>query len=267
MGTAVQQRRNHRLNEPGETAWNRLLDLIPALRNQFRNAKPLQAFTYLPKLSFCSETIVGGHWAMLPSAAGFVDPMLSTGFPLTLLGVERMAALLKDHWGKDTFAEQLGRYAVDTRAELMATSRLIGSLYRTSADFPSFAALSLLYFAAASFSETARRLRRPQLASSFLLHDHPTFGPACAHIHERVHSPLLKEDGTLIEEVMHAIEPIDVAGLTDLSRENRYPIRAEDLLQNAQKLGATPAEVLAMLKECGFSVDVEANRLHSNGRL
>ena len=29
-------------------------------------------------------------------------------------------------------------------------------------DFPLFAALSLLYFAAASFSETARRLDRPQ---------------------------------------------------------------------------------------------------------
>jgi len=31
-------------------------------------------------------------------------------------------------------------------------------------DFPLFTSLSLLYFAAASFTETARRLGRPELA-------------------------------------------------------------------------------------------------------
>jgi FADH2 O2-dependent halogenase len=62
-----------------------------------------------------------------------------------------------------------------TEDELLATARLIGSLYATMANFPLFVSLSLLYFAAASFSETARRLGRPHLASSFLLHDHPAF--------------------------------------------------------------------------------------------
>ena len=36
-------------------------------------------------------------------------------------------------------------------------------------DFELFKRLSLLYFAAASYSETARRLGRPELAPGFLL--------------------------------------------------------------------------------------------------
>ena len=31
---------------------------------------------------------------MLPSAAAFIDPLFSTGIPLTLLGIERLAEML-----------------------------------------------------------------------------------------------------------------------------------------------------------------------------
>ena len=35
------------------------------------------------------------RWALLPSAAGVIDPLLSTGFPLTLLGILRLVDLLE----------------------------------------------------------------------------------------------------------------------------------------------------------------------------
>ena len=44
-------------------------------------------------------------------------------------------------------------------------------------DVPLFKRLTALYFAAASYSEAARRLNKPHLAPGFLLHAHPTFGP------------------------------------------------------------------------------------------
>ena len=75
----------------GEVAWKRLLDRLPVLRAQFQGAAACQPFRHMPAISFRSRTIVGPRWAMLPSAAGFVDPLLSTGFPLTLLGIERLA--------------------------------------------------------------------------------------------------------------------------------------------------------------------------------
>ncbi len=64
-------------------------------------------------------------------------------------------------------------YAQETDSDLLAASRLIGALYATMGDFSSFTAVSLLYFAAVSFAETAHRLGKPELAPGFLLHRHP----------------------------------------------------------------------------------------------
>src|ERR1700733_11527306 len=79
----------------GEPAWARVLDRVPRLKAQFERAAACQPFRYMPAISFRSGAIVGKRWAMLPSAAGFVDPLLSTGFALTLLGIERLARILR----------------------------------------------------------------------------------------------------------------------------------------------------------------------------
>lgn len=237
-----------------QAAWDRMLQRAPILRAQFQNATPIQPVRHIPRMPFRSTASHGPNWAMLPSAAGFVDPLLSTGFPLTLLGISRLAEILKRDWGTGRFASQLQGYSAKTDAELLATARLIAALYANLDSFPAFAALTLLYFAAASFAETVRRLGRPELASSFLLYDHPTFGPDCTRILQLASAPhAAANPESLIEEILHVIEPIDVAGLTNRARRNWYPVEAQDLLQAASKLGATPDEIRRMLARCGFS--------------
>ena len=245
-----------RLSE-GESAWERLLDGIPVLREQFRDAKPLQPFRHIRKLSFRSAAVTGPRWALLPSAAGFVDPLLSTGFPLTLMGVARVAEILEKYWGRDEFGGKLSGYATRTDAELLATSRLIGALYANFGNFSVFSALSLLYFAAASYSEASRRLGKPQLASSFLLHDHPEFGPGSARVLEQALTARNEaESKAVIEAIYRVIEPIDVAGLSDRTRRNWYPADAKDLYQAAHKLGASRWEIAQMLERCGFNAAI-----------
>lgn len=237
----------------GERAWGRLLREIPMLREQFAEAEAVQPFRHIERLGFRSGAISGDNWALLPSAAGFVDPLLSTGFPLTLLGVARLADIVERDWGTERFEGRIKGYAAQTDAELLATSRLIGALYANMKNFPVFAALSLLYFAAASYSETSRRLGRARLAPSFLLHDDPRFGPACAQLLERARAmPSGRQAEDSIEEVYRMIEPFDVAGLGKRERRNWYPVEAEDLLRSARKLGASRDEIMQMLDRCGF---------------
>jgi tetracycline 7-halogenase / FADH2 O2-dependent halogenase len=224
----------------GESAWRRLLARFPSIQAQFQNARAVLPFVHAPRLSFCSSQVVGERWAMLPFAAGFVDPLLSTGFPLTLLGVVRLGAILEN--GVPQNALQL--YARQTRAELFAASRLIGALYRNMHDFQNFAALSLLYFAAASYSETARRLGKPELTGGFLLHDHAQIGPAFEKC---------LQNGASREQILQTIAPIDVAGLTRTDREGWYPVDADDLFAAAHKVGASRQEIEALLKACGFA--------------
>jgi tetracycline 7-halogenase / FADH2 O2-dependent halogenase len=243
----------------GEAAWERVLMRIPVLHEQFEDAKAVQPFRHLPRLGFRSAAISGRNWALLPSAAGFVDPLLSTGFPLTLLGIARLARILENDWESDRLAASLREYAMQTDAELLATARLIGALYANFANFPLFSAMTLLYFAAASYAETARRLGRPQLASSFLLHDHPQFGPACARVLAQAQCARNEaESEAAVAEIRRVIEPLDVAGLGNTARRNWYPAHAEDLLSAAHKVGASRDEVLQMLERCGFNAPAVA---------
>ena len=237
----------------GAPAWQRLLDLLPGLQAQFKGATACQPFKHLPRMSFRIKNIAGHRWAMLPSAAGFVDPLLSTGFPLTLMGIERLARIIHKHRNSADLAWQLQSYAEQTEADLLAASRLIGGLYANMDNFSAFTAVSLLYFAAVSFSETAHRLGKPELASSFLLHQHPGFGPASRVLLERACKLHGESDTTAFaEEVLKLIEPFNLGGFGNPTRHNWYPVCAEDLLHARSKLGASREEIIAMLDKLGF---------------
>lgn len=245
----------------GEAAWKRVLQRLPVLREQFAEAKAVQPFRHIPRLGFRSAAVTGTRWALLPSAAGFVDPLLSTGFPLTLLGVARLAEMLECDWETARFGDRLKAYAAQTDAELVAAARLIGALYANFGNFPVFSAVSLLYFAAASYAETARRMGRAELASSFLLHDHAHFGAKCARALERARTVYGDaESEAVIKEILGAIEPIDVAGLTNRARRGWYPVDAEDVLHAAHKVDASRDEVLEMLARCGFDAATSATK-------
>ncbi len=237
----------------GAPAWDRLLQCLPTVRDQFAAATADRPFTYAPRLAFRSGVAAGKRWALLPSAAGFVDPLLSTGFPLVLLGVTRLAGIVEEHWDSNRFNAELAAYAKQTDDELLATARLIGSLYASMDNFPLFVSLSLLYFATASFAEAARRLGKPHLASSFLLHDHPSLKEQLADLTKRAGSVRGKYDTErLNEDLLRAIEPFNIAGLGQPERRNWYPVDASDLIRGAPKLAADRDEITRLLNRCGF---------------
>lgn len=237
----------------GAPAWRRLLRELPAVRDQFTASRAVRPFLHMPRVGFRSATVRGPTWALLPSAAGVIDPLLSTGFPLTLLGIIRLLEVLERGWPGRDFEEGLAAYARDTEAELDVTERLVAALYATMGDFELFKRLGILYFAAASFSETARRLGHPERAPGFLLCGHDVFGPESAACAEaalgRPHGEARRR---LLERIERTIAPFDVAGLRDRSRRDWYPVRAEDLLAGAPLLGASEGEIEQLLVRSGF---------------
>jgi tetracycline 7-halogenase / FADH2 O2-dependent halogenase len=236
--------------EEGEPAWRRLLARFPTIARQFEGSRAVRPFVYRPKLPYRAGAAAGDDWALLPSAAAFVDPLLSTGFPLTLLGVTRLARAIETSWGRDSLRANLSEYARRILFEADAAALLVSALFSSLGDFPLFAAFSKLYFAAASFSEAERRLSRNPPGRSFLCADHPTFGPA---FRDSCRAALDRESRRdLLRRVDQAIEPLDVAGLGDASRRNWHPVLASDLVTGAVKLSAAPAEVEALLERTGF---------------
>jgi tetracycline 7-halogenase / FADH2 O2-dependent halogenase len=237
----------------GHAAWGRLLAMLPSVHAQFQGARAVRPFSYSPHLAFRVQQVCGRRWALLPSATGLIDPLLSTGIALTLLGVDRLLNLLDGTADGTERVRALEAYARLTQQELDATEQLVSALYASMTDVPLFKRLSLLYFAAASYSEAARRLGRPELAPGFLLSGHPQFGPllrACAGL--AAAGPRNGDRDALLAQIDRAIRPFDTAGLLDPARRDWYPVLATDLLAGAGKLNATREEMERLLQRSGF---------------
>lgn len=188
--------------EEGAPAWRRLLDRLPSVGAQFRSARATMAMIHAPRVAFRSGRIAGERWAMLPSAAGVIDPLLSTGFPLTLLGIGRLVDLLERTWRGPGRQMALDEYARATARELDATERLVAALYGMMGDFEGFARLTRVYFAAVEYAEAAYRAGRPEDAPGFLLCDHPAFGPASRAVAEVARlGPTDRARGNLMDQI------------------------------------------------------------------
>ncbi|MGH9241853.1 MAG: NAD(P)/FAD-dependent oxidoreductase [Vicinamibacterales bacterium] len=231
----------------GEPAWRRFLALYPSVAAQFSAAEPTREYTWMPRLSWRAERAAGEGWAMLPSAAAFIDPLFSTGIPLTLHGIERLARILEDARGASlvrlanadvtTSAPRgaLNSYADVTLAEADHTARFIAGCYAAFPRFDQFTAYSMFYFAAASFSEMARRLGVNSGAARFLGADRTAFAEALARLSPQSHGP----DPDYAAAVARSIEPLNIAGLCDPGKRNRYPVDVRDIVRGARKLGVS----------------------------
>ncbi|HVY69369.1 MAG TPA: FAD-dependent oxidoreductase [Verrucomicrobiae bacterium] len=239
----------------GAPAWDRLLARLPSVREQFAGARPLLPFMRIPRVCFRGAAFAGPRWALLPSAAGFIDPLLSSGFPLTLLGITRLAGILVDAWEQPELEARLAEYGRVIDQELDVTERLVAALYASMRNFEVFVPLTLLYFAAASYSETVRRLGHPEKARGFLLNRDPQFGPglraACELVPPALQSPAALS--RLQELILATIAPFDVAGLAKPNPANWYPVDLKDLFAAAPKLGVGRAEIQAMLVRSGLA--------------
>ena len=184
-----------------------------------------------------------------------IDPLLSTGFPLTLLGITRILEILEGTADGPEREAALREYARVTTDELDVTEQLVAALYANMTDVALFKRLGLMYFAAASFSEAARRLGKPDLAPGFLLSAHPRFSPelrACAALASA--RPEGRDRDSLMARIDRAIEPFDTAGLLDRSRRSWYPVLAGRSRRRFLEARGDAGRCSGLLERCGFDV-------------
>ena len=229
-----------------EKGWKRFLARFPSVGEQFEGAKPVAPWVYAEKLAFRTERAAGvengAPWALLPSAAGFIDPFYSTGMTLTLLGVGRLAGLL-DNPTEGALAD----YEKLTFEDLDWTAEFIACHFVHFGNFERFSALTMYYFAAASYSEMARRLGVK--APRFLAGDDPVFRAGIARCREaRELDPVAFADAIRAD-----IERKNVAGLADPGKRNWYGVDLGDVIRGAEKLGFTPAEMERLLAEADWA--------------
>lgn len=242
----------------GEQAWHRFLARFPSISAQFVDAHAIRPFTYAPRLAHRTDVVTTGEgWLLLPSAAAFVDPLFSTGMPLTLLGIERLGRILAEAWNSEDMPARLREYGDITLAEADATAHFIGTCYAGMRDFALFREFSMFYFAAASYSEMARRLERPHLVRRFLASDRCDFAPAlaqCAHtLRTRATNPAFSSPEDFACQVATSIAPLNIAGLSNPQKQHRYGVDLNDVILNAHKLEMTPEQVRTVIAAASWA--------------
>lgn len=137
------------------------LSAYPSLRGQFEFVRGLtHGWFSTGRLQRRVDVAGGEGWALLPHAAGFVDPLHSTGIAHSLAGVERVLAVLAS--GDGDFSEH-GR---TTLAELDHLDALVAACYEAP-GFEAFGIATMGYFAASIRYERARVKWAREVAGAF----------------------------------------------------------------------------------------------------
>lgn len=222
--------------------WERLLSRMPAVEKQFAGATRVLPWMQADPLPVRLDRVAGqldsSPWAFLPSASAFIDPLYSTGFSLTLLGIERLAPLIQNGC---TSASDLATYEAAVKRDIDCVARYIAANYKAFTNFERFTDISMFYFAAASWSEICRRIGKRELAPGMLLSGDSAFWG--------------RFDAYLAGEctAADAIAPWNIAGLADASKNGMYGANLTDVIAAAGKLGLTQAQMEAIIADAEWA--------------
>lgn len=236
VGFALDQRHfplDERVSPADE--WQSLLQRYPSIGDHLREARICGPGGHLirgGRMQRWLSPAAGHNWALLPTAATFLDPLHSTGNAHTLSGIERLAGIFASHaghWDDLPFQTQLKAYDTTLQAESQLLDRVIHGCFLALGDMELFGAMSAFYFVAAIWAEHRRRsgLWRPE--DAFLGANDPTWvgivETSYSELVELVRSGLLtiQSKQRFIDRVRQRIAPYNLAGLCDPHRQHLYP--------------------------------------------
>ena len=174
---------------------------------------------------------------MLPSAAGFIDPLHSSGIAHSLVAIERLGRAFARSLdaGQDRMEMISPQLTSDhderTRAEIFWIDRLVSCGYRSLPDFREFTLATMPYFAAAIRYESLRA-EDPQARPGFLANDDRILVAALDRYEaileawRRTGRRLSREPVSVFEslaaELRETLAPVDRAGLLDPAAHPYY---------------------------------------------
>ncbi|MCH8568041.1 MAG: tryptophan 7-halogenase [Balneolales bacterium] len=178
------------------------------------------------QLQRAAKSLCGDGWVMLPSSAGFTDPLHSTGIAHALSGVEK---LLNHFLQPDfSFENDAGFYSDYNRifeAEMQLIDLLIASCYATRSNMGLFEAATSLYFCC-SVAYEQRRISGI-IPEAFLNATNQQLSQTVSKMYGKIETWEKKGKNTteaqqLIEEIGEALKPWNTVGLLDPSKNRMY---------------------------------------------
>lgn len=204
-----------------ESLWLDALRRYPSLWSLLADATPLRPLESAGRLQRLWAEAAGDGWAMLPTTAGFVDPLHSTGLAHGVHGVARLAALLLAESHQSQQWHAYGRAVID---EVQWIDQLVSTAYASMTEPRLFRTACMLFFLATIRFEQTATSGTPPHQTGFLAADTPSLRAALGNARTRLlqaAAGMAPLEAT-ISEIEQSLASWDTAGLFDPSAGNRF---------------------------------------------
>ena len=204
-----------------EGVWRRILATYPSLADLLSASRPVRPLGLIPRISRLWSRASGEGFAMLPTTAGFVDPLHSTGIAHALSGVERLADLLLAESFDEVGWEAYGAAVVD---EVAWIDLLVSTCYAVLPDFDRFRLASTLFFLATVAAERGYGRGETTTSQGFLAARNRPLRAALS----AARAELLAGGEATAERLRDRLAPFDPVGLLDPAARHRFAHTAVD---------------------------------------
>ena len=220
--------------------WQKMLTDYPSVQALFESAEivhPPGRILETGRLQRLWSRAAGSNWAMLPFAAGFIDPLHSTGIAHSLSGIERLVHILEKHWNRGLLPDALASYSESVIQELRLIDLLVAGCYPAFSRFELLVPYTMLYFAAATTYEQRRLSRKTGAGTdhrSFLCADIPAFVDIVETTYHRITELCTQPQSSasaaqFARDIEIAVAPYNSVGLFAPRVANMYEYTAADI--------------------------------------
>ncbi|RLS31663.1 MAG: hypothetical protein DWH79_09320, partial [Planctomycetota bacterium] len=148
-----------------DSVWQKKLAEYPSIALLLAASRPTRPLSIMPKMSRLWSRASGDGWAMLPTTAGFIDPLHSSGIAHGLSGVQRLADLLLAESFDAAAWQAYGTAVID---EVYWIDELVSACYAVLPDFDRFRLASTLFFLATVQAERGYQRGETTASQGFL---------------------------------------------------------------------------------------------------
>ena len=204
-----------------DEAWASMVSTYPSLALLLDGSRPVRPLGLVPRMSRLWSRASGDGFAMLPTTAGFVDPLHSTGIAHGLSGVQRLADLLLAESFDEIGWQAYGEAVID---EVTWIDQLVSACYAVLPDFDRFRLASTLFFLATVQAEQGYGRGETTTLQGFLAARHAPLRAALL----AARADLVAGGELDIDRLRNRLAPFDPVGLLDPAARHRFAHTAVD---------------------------------------
>lgn len=136
VGLTLDRSKYPETGEGAEEEFFKFVNKFPNVAKQFEDAKAVRGWVSTRRIQYNSKNIVGHRYCLLAHAAGFIDPLFSSGLNLTTSLNDLYAKQILEAFDTDDFSVEKFQYINDKYQENMKIyDEIIANAYVSFQDF------------------------------------------------------------------------------------------------------------------------------------